>query len=169
MPTVEQIIQTLTTTVHQAHTLQAPQAHTYALGQLAQAHSQIHQWPQAEQLSQQALMVAQQHKLPNAAYQWSWQLAHILQQQHRTEQALDAYDQALAHVNTVRQDLLIASAEQPFLLQAQAEPPNLVGQAWETQLGISQRSIQLDRESIEDLQLTELGDYFEHTCMDRAS
>jgi large exoprotein involved in heme utilization and adhesion len=169
LPTVEQIIQTLTTTVHQAQTLQAPQAHTYALGQLAQAHSQMHQWPQAEQLSQEALMVAQQHKLPNAAYQWSWQLAQILQQQHRTEQALDAYDQALAHVNTVRQDLLIASAEQPFLLQAQAEPLAPIGQLWQVEPGIPQPSIQQAREPITDLQLTELRDYFEPTCTDRAS
>jgi CHAT domain-containing protein/large exoprotein involved in heme utilization and adhesion len=168
LPTIDNIIQTLTTTAHQAQTLQDPQTHTYVLGQLAQAHSQQHQWPQAQHFSQQALTLAQQHQLPSAAYQWSWQLGQILQQQHRTDQALDAYRQAIAHLSTIRQDLVVASSDRQFSFRDQVEPlyRQLVGLLLQPGLdqAIPQAHLTEARELIEDLQLAELNDYFQDAC-----
>jgi filamentous hemagglutinin family protein len=168
LPSLDRIIQTLTTTAHQAQTLQDPQAHTYALGQLAQAHSQIHQWSQAQHFSQQALTLAQQHQLPVAAYQWSWQLGQILEQQHRTDQALDAYRQAITHLNQVRQDLSVVSSDRQFSFRDQVEPlyRQVVALLLETEPGqsTSQSHLKEARDLIEDLQLAELNDYFQDAC-----
>ena len=71
------ISQNLAAAVKQARELPDPRAESYALGQLAALYEQTQQWQAAQDLTQQALILAQTSHAADIAYGWQWQLGRI--------------------------------------------------------------------------------------------
>ena len=87
--------------------------HAYELSQ---------QWPEAQQLTEQALTLARSLNAADIAYQWHWQLGRLLKQQGQREAALSAYRAAFAALQSLKQDLVAVSDDLQFSFRDSVEP-----------------------------------------------
>ena len=183
LPPLEAIAQTLAATATTAATLANAPAQTYALGQQARIYEQLHQWDKALALTYQALKISQQHPIPEASYQWLWQLGRVLSQQDRASEAIAAYREAINLLDRLRQDLAVTSANVQFSFRDRVEPVyrQLVSlllqpqDLLQPQHRLQPQNLSQDplippahlreaRQLIENLQLAEMNDYFQDNC-----
>lgn len=68
------IAQLLANAIQQARSLNDSRAEAYALGQLGHLYETLHQWSEAERLTQQALQITQLIQADDIAVSWQWQL-----------------------------------------------------------------------------------------------
>ncbi|NDJ21810.1 CHAT domain-containing protein [Nostoc sp. B(2019)] len=160
----------LATTVQQARTLQDPRAESYALGQLAGLYEQTQQWDTAQQLSQQALMLAQTTNASDIAYRWQWQLGRIFRQKgfkgNQKTDAISAYIEAVKTLQSIRRDLLATNPEMQFSFQEAVEPIYRELVELLVQPDASPENLLQAREVIEDLHLAQLENFFRSACLD---
>lgn len=168
--TSKAIAQLLATTVQQARTLQDRRAESYALGQLAGLYEQTQQWDAAQQLTQQALILAQTTHASEIAYRWQWQLGRILKQrgmkENRKTGAIAAYTEAVKTLQSIRRDLLATNPEVQFSFREAIEPVYRELVDLLVQPDASLENLQQAREVIEDLHFTELENFFRSACLD---
>jgi CHAT domain-containing protein len=164
------IAQLLATIVQQARTLQDLKAESYALGQLASLYEQTQQWDAAQQLTQQALTLAQTTSASDIAYRWQWQLGRILKQGgiegNRKTGAISAYTEAVKTLQSIRRDLLATNSEVQFSFREGVEPVYRELVELLVQPDASPENLQQAREVIEDLQFAELENFFRSACLD---
>jgi CHAT domain-containing protein len=160
------IAQLLANAVQQARVLNDSRAEAYALGQLGHLYETSRQWVEAEQLTQQALQLAQSIQADDIAVSWQWQLGRILKQQKRTAEAIAAYNQAVDTLSVLRGDLVAINPDAQFSFREQVEPiyRELVQLLLEN--APTQASLQRARSVIEALQLAELNNFFREACLD---
>lgn len=160
-PSWKEIAQALATSVRQTRSLGDQRAESYALGYLgglyAQVQNQLDDLSHAQDLTQQALILAQAIEAPDIAYQWQWQLGHLLKKQGDIKGAIAAYTQAVDTLQFLRSDLAATSSNIQFSFQQSVEPVyrqlvDLFLQSGE----ISQENLKQARAGIESLQLAEL-------------
>ncbi|MBD2066428.1 CHAT domain-containing protein [Leptolyngbya sp. FACHB-671] len=118
----DQVIGLLNTAVQQARKLEDSRAEAYALGVLGQVNERHQRWGEAENLTQEALFIAQQINVPDLAYRWQWQLGRLLKQRGEEERAIAAYQTAVENLNLVRNDLLSVDSEVQFSFRDDVEP-----------------------------------------------
>ena len=181
--TPETIEQILSRAVQQARVLKDPRAESYALGQLGSLYEQTQQWPTAQDLTQQALILAQTSNASDIAYGWQWQLGRILKHQADLaeasgslgggegesplrEQAIAAYTEAFETLQSIRKDLLATNPEIQFSFREGVEP--IYRELVELLLRSDTRpaNLQKAREVIEDLQLAKLENFFRSACLE---
>ncbi|MEM9219852.1 MAG: CHAT domain-containing protein [Cyanobacteria bacterium P01_F01_bin.150] len=98
------------------------------------------QWTDAKQLTDQAIVLAEQLQAPDLQYRWVWQLGRILQQDGGPansvqcyqpgqeaqvlykDDVLCAYDLAVQLLDTVRNDLLFINSDVQFSFRDNVEP-----------------------------------------------
>jgi CHAT domain-containing protein len=164
------IAQLLATTVQQARTLQDIRAESYALGQLASLYEQTQQSDAAQQLTQQALMLAQTTNASDIAYRWQWQLGRILKQKgikkNQRTGAIAAYTEAVKTLQSIRRDLLAINPEVQFSFREAVEPVYRELVELLVQPDASLENLQQAREVIEGLHLMELENFFRSACLD---
>ena len=123
----------LNTALNEAQELADSYAQAYALGNLAGLEEYFasvssqpksaQQWrEQAQQLTQQALLIVQPQGTPDAAYQWQWQLGRLLAGQGKREEAITAYESAAQTLDQVRRDLLTINSDVQFSFRDNVEP-----------------------------------------------
>lgn len=156
-PSWREIAQTLATTFRQARSIGDQRAESYALGYLGGLYAQTQQWSDAQDLTQQALTLAQTIKATDITYLWQWQLGHILRTQGDITGALFAYTETLNTLQSLRSDLSATSTNVQFSFRESVEPVyrqlvDLLLQSKE----ISQKNLKQAREVMEALQLAEL-------------
>jgi len=180
--------QLLATAVQQAQTLGDPRAESYALGSLGRLYEQTQQWSQAENLTRQALAIAQGISAQDIMYQWQWQLGRIFCR--NTEKcttptanfpgAIAAYTEAVKTLASLRSDLVAINPEVQFSFRESVEPiyRELVAlllhpDATDEQQGSnspspipSQNNLKQAREVIESLQLAQLENFFRAVCLE---
>ena len=149
--------QLLATAVQQARSLGDQRAESYALGYLGALYEQTQNQRDAQDLTQQALMLAQAIQAPDIAYQWQWQLGHLLRTQGDTKGAIAAYTEAVNTLQSLRRDLAATSPNVQFSFQESVEPVyrqlvDLLLQSDQT----SQKNLEQARDEIQALQLAEL-------------
>lgn len=149
--------QLLATAVQQARSLGDQRAESYALGYLGALYEKTQNQPDAQDLTQQALMLAQAIQAPDIAYQWQWQLGHLLRTQGDTKGAIAAYTEAVNTLQSLRRDLAATSPNVQFSFQESVEPVyrqlvDLLLQSDQT----SQKNLEQARDEIQALQLAEL-------------
>lgn len=105
-----------------ANTLNDPRLKSQAYGTLGKLYLRSQQQEDAMQVLKQALNLAQANKDDSLAYQWSWHIAQIHQQQGRQTQALTAYDTSIQHLEQVRTQLISATSDLQFSYQESVEP-----------------------------------------------
>ena len=162
--------QLLATAVQQAKSLGDQRAQAYALGNLGKLYEQTQQWSSAQNLTQQALLLAQSINAPDIAYLWQWQLGRLLKLQGNTQGAIASYDEAVKTLQTLRYDLVAVNPDVQFSFREQVEPVyrqfvDLLLQQSGTS-SPSQKNLQKAREAIESLQLAELNNFFRQACLD---
>ncbi|MBE9189962.1 CHAT domain-containing protein [Gloeocapsopsis crepidinum LEGE 06123] len=169
IPSWLEIGKLLATAVQEAKDLQDPRAISYALGNLGGLYEQTQQWTSAQELTQQALVLAQGINALDISYRWQWQLGRLLQAQGNTEKAIAAYDDSVQSLQTLRYDLVAINPDVQFSFQEEVEPVyrelvSLLLQSNGTQP--SQQNLQKARQTIESLQLAELNNFFRAACLD---
>ncbi len=68
----------------------------------------------SQNLTQQALLLAQAITAPDIAYQWEWQMGRILAAQTKDERAIAFYQMAVESLKSVRSDLLSINSDVQF-------------------------------------------------------
>ncbi|MBD2692072.1 CHAT domain-containing protein [Anabaena catenula] len=160
----------LATAFQQAKSLNDQKAQSYALGYLGGLYEQIPQWSNAQELTEQALQLAQAINAPDVAYQWQWQLGRILKAQGVIKPATDAYKIAFTTLKSLRSDLVAINTDIQFSFRETVEP---VYREYvelllnpDTSTEPSQEQLKQARQVIESLQLAELDNFFRSACLE---
>ncbi|WP_348251617.1 MULTISPECIES: CHAT domain-containing protein [Leptolyngbya] len=159
------IATSLAIAVQQSEALGDPRTQSYAIGSLGSVYEQTEQWKEAEQLTNRALALAQQINAGDIAYRWQWQLGRILnRQKNRSDDAILAYQQAVATIKSLRADLAASSPDVQFSFRVAIEP--IHRQLVSLLLKSNQKErLQSARKVIEALQLVELDNFFREACL----
>jgi CHAT domain-containing protein len=178
MNQINQIDEVLKTAIFQAKKLGDngdKKAESYALGTLGRLYENEDQ-QLAQDFTQQALNLAPTYNYPELAYQLSWQLGRIYQEQGDRQKAIAAYTNAYDTLQSIRGDLAAISSEVQFSFRESVEPVyrELVNLLLEDaqqlkesgkQEELQTRMVQV-REVIESLQLAELNNFFRDACVE---
>jgi CHAT domain-containing protein len=162
-PSSQEIAQILATAVQQARTLKDRTAESYALGQLGGLYELTKQLSTAQDLTQQALLLAEEIQAPDIRYQWEWQLGRLLEKQGNRKKAIAAYEEAVKTLKSVRSDLLAINSEVQFSFRENVEPIHrkLVDLLLRTEGNSqpSQENLKQAIEVIDSLRLAELENF----------
>ncbi|MBE8967855.1 CHAT domain-containing protein [Nostocales cyanobacterium LEGE 12452] len=166
--TPEAIAQICARALQQAQDLADKRAESFALGTLGSVYEQTKQWSIAQNLTKQALFVAETINAPDIAYLWHWQLGRLLKQQGEIESAIASYDTAIGELQTLRSDLVVMNRNVQFSFKESVEPVyresvELLLQFQQTHP--SELTLDKARQRIEALQLAELDDFFREACI----
>lgn len=151
--------------IQEAENLSDRQAQSYALGYLGGLYEQTDQWSIAQDLTQQALQIAQAINAPHIAYQWQWQLGRILKAQGAIEQATSAYEVAFTTLKSLRSDLVAINSDIQFSFRETVEPVYREYVQLLLNPEPSQEQLKQARQVIESLQLAELDNFFRSACL----
>ncbi len=155
----------LATAIEEAENLSDRQAQSYALGYLGGLYEQTQQWSNAEDLTQQALQIAQAINAPHIAYQWQWQLGRILKAQGAIKSATSAYEVAFTTLKSLRSDLVAINSDIQFSFREAVEPVYREYVQLLLNSEPSQQQLKQARQVIESLQLAELDNFFRSACL----
>lgn len=161
-----EIAKRLTIAMQDARSLRDPRSESQAIGQLGRLYEQTQQFKEAQTLTQKALSLAQQSNAADIAYQWQWQAGRLYRQQGERENAIAAYREAIAQLQSVRADLVAVNPDLQFSFRESVEPVyrELVNLLVEPETP-SQRDLQQARETIEALQVAELENFLRSACL----
>lgn len=163
-PSWTEIAQTFATATQVARSIGDRRTQSYAQGYLSGLYAQVQTQPDAQSLTyaqdltQQALTLAQSIKATDIAYLWQWQLGYIRKIQGDKIGALAAYNQAVETLQSLRSDLIATSRNVQFSFQERVEPVyrQLVNLLLQTDQVLGQKNLKQAREVIEALQVAEL-------------
>ncbi len=166
--TPKAIAQICAIALQQAQDLADKRAESFALGTLGSVYEQTKQWSIAQNLTQQALIIAQTINAPDIAYRWHWQLGRLLKQQGEIKSAINAYDTAVSELQILRSDLVVVNPDVQFSFRESVEPVyresvELLLQFQQTDP--SEATLDKARQRIEALQLAELDNFFREACI----
>ncbi|WP_228052322.1 CHAT domain-containing protein [Nodosilinea sp. LEGE 07298] len=168
---VETAARLLAQAIQHSIALQDTRAEAYAQGYLGHAYEISQQWPEALQLTEQALNLAQSLNAADIAYQWHWQLGRLLNQQGQQEAALPAYRAAFTGLQSLKQDLVNLSDDLQFSFRDSVEPVYrelvdlLLQPAPQAGLPPAARLAEA-RSVLEALQIAELNNFFRTACLE---
>ncbi|PSM45595.1 hypothetical protein C7Y66_29495, partial [Chroococcidiopsis sp. CCALA 051] len=164
------IAQLLATAVHQSRSLGDKRAEAYAVGSLGSLYEQNRQWQNAQEVTEQALILSQAVNAPDITYRWQWQLARLLRTQGDTPGAIATYREAVKTLKALRNDLVAVNPEIQFNFRDEVEPVyrELVALLLSGQKSgeTPQQNLAQARETIEALQLAELDNFFREACIE---
>ncbi|NEO77308.1 CHAT domain-containing protein [Moorena sp. SIO4G3] len=149
-----------------ARNLGYKRAEAEAIGNLGTLYENQSRLDEAQDLTEKALLIAQEIQAPDLAYQWQWQLGRILNLKEDKKGARAAYSQSVQTLKYIRSDLVAISSDIKFGFRERVEPVyrELVGLLLEP--NASQENLKQARDVIESLQLAELDNFFRDACLD---
>lgn len=147
------------------HRLQA-----YARGYLGQVYEQSARYPEALQLTREAVFNSQGEL--DLLYRWEWQRGRILLAQNELSQAETAYRQALEYLQPIRSGLTVGQRNAAEVFYDRIRPVYfgladvLLRRAKQTQ-NAKQKTAWLEQAigTVEKLKVVELQDYFQDECV----
>lgn len=153
---IEELNNLLNIALQEAEDLGDAKLKAYALGTIGKIYEYQENWQQAQAFTQAALDLSSP---PELAYQWQWQIGRILKQS--PEQALPFYEKAVDNLKLLRRDLISLNPDVQFNFRDQIEPVyrQYVDLLLKTE-NPSQKNLITARNTIEDLQLAELDNFF---------
>jgi CHAT domain-containing protein len=106
-----------------ADSINDQRAGSFALGELGHLAECQANWETAAALTQKASLAATEGLSSNdSLYLWQWQTARINRQQGSLEQALTSYEQAVATLDSIRTEILVADQDVQFDFRDTVEP-----------------------------------------------
>lgn len=170
IPNLVDIEQYLNHTLEQAKSLEYMRAQSYIFGLQGQIKEESHDWKNALNYTQQALILSQNLNAPEVIYLWQWQLGRINQVLGDRSKAIAHYSRAVELLKSLSQDLAAIDPDVQYSFSNSVEPVyrGLVSLLLETDSGteVSQANLKGGREVIESLQLAELNNFFREACLD---
>lgn len=160
------VAQLLVNAIKQSKTLNITRTEAEALGVLGNLYERHQQWQEATQITEQALIKAQNINARELAYQWQWQLGRIHKAQGNTESAIAAYTQATDSLQALRSDLVAISSDIQYSFRQEIEPVYRELAVLLLQPKASQADLNQARLVIESLQVAELDNFFRDACLD---
>lgn len=170
--------QQLSQAIQESRLLHDSRGQSYGLGQLAQLYERAEQWDAAQQLTQQALTLAQspEESLDGRDLRalWQWQLGRILDKLGQQAEAIALYRDTVSLLDELRLDLVSFDPELQFSYRQQIEPVYLglvrllleVADTSQPANVGQQRAIQEAQRTLLALRLTELNNFFRETCLE---
>ncbi|ODH02054.1 CHAT domain-containing protein [Nostoc sp. KVJ20] len=167
---LKDIAKELIIALQQAQSLGDQRAESYALGYLGWLYEENQQFSEALALTQKALFQAQAIQATDVAYQWQWQLGHILKAQGDIKGAIAAYDVATASLQSLRFEINALNSQMQFSFREKVEPVyrqlvELLLQNQGNSEFIKNNNLQKARTTIESLQLAELENFLQEACL----
>lgn len=109
-------------------------AESFALGTLGRLYEQMGQLERSMELTRQAQRAAEGVNAADSLYRWQWQIGRLLKATGQPERAIAAYEQAIATLQTIRSDLILANQDLQFDFRDSVEPVyrELIGLLLET-------------------------------------
>lgn len=164
-----------------AQQIQDYRATSFAAGELGHLYECEQDYPNALLFTQEAEIAADQAlQSPDSLYLWQWQTGRILKAQGQIEQAIAAYDKAIATLEKIRGDILTADRDIQFDFRDAVEP--IYRQLAELRLNQTPQSEVIPPEDVDtaanvgvaltvldSLRLAELQNYFGDECVILAS
>jgi CHAT domain-containing protein len=146
---------------------------SYSLGYTGEIYEGLGWLSDAIELTRRALFVAQTSDEPSVLYLWQWQLGRILAAQGKTDEAIEAYHDALQTLGAFRADLINITAQSgrpafretfepvslelaDLLLRRAAATPDRAAK---------QSDLRRARATVEQFRAAELEDYFKDECV----
>ncbi|MBW4630397.1 MAG: CHAT domain-containing protein [Iphinoe sp. HA4291-MV1] len=121
-PSSQEIEQMIATAIQQTRSLKDRKAESYALGQLGELYELTEKSSKAQNLTQQALLLAEEIQAPDVRYRWEWQLGRLWEKQGDKKRAIAAYKDAFNSLKFVRNDLLTIDPDVQFSFRENVEP-----------------------------------------------
>jgi len=160
------VAQILANSVKQAKAIGNKRGESYGLGILGGLYEQNKQWQEAQNLTQQALLIAQGINASDIAYRWQWQLGRLLKVKGNIQEAIAAYDAAVSTLQSLRKDFVSVNQQVQFNFRDSVEP--IYRQSVQLLLqesGEGKPDLDKVRQRIEALQLAELDNFFREACL----
>jgi CHAT domain-containing protein/tetratricopeptide (TPR) repeat protein len=165
-----QVSKLLATAIGQARTIKDTRGEAQAIGSLGHLYELTAQYGEAQKLTQQALMIAENLPAPDIAYRLNWQLGRILTATNpeNTNSAIAAYRQAVGHLKSLRNDLNAIDADLQFSFRDSVEPVyrELVALLLKDGGKSLPTNLSAARDLIESLQVAELENFLRQGCLD---
>ncbi len=168
---VQQKAKTLEKAIAIAKKIGDQRAESFGLGALGKVYEQTGNLAIALQLTQQAVLSAQQANAGDSLYRWQAQIGRIYQANGQTELAVLSYQEAIATLQSIRSDLVAASKDLQFDLRDSVEPvyrEQIALLLNQSQSGNSQSKISAALQVLELLQLNEVQNFFGDECVEVA-
>lgn len=162
----EDIAQILANSVKQAKAIGDQRGESYGMGILGKLYEQNNQWQEAQNLTQQALAIAQGINASDIAYLWQWQLGRLLKVKGDIQGAIASYDAAVSTLQSLRRDLVSVNQQIQFNFRDSIEP--IYRQSVQLLLqesGQGKPNLDKVRQRIEALQIAELDNFFREACL----
>ncbi|WP_309734815.1 CHAT domain-containing protein, partial [Chamaesiphon sp. OTE_75_metabat_556] len=159
----------LTTAIARSRTIKDRRSEAQAIGTLGSLYQLIGQDRSAKQLTEQALIIAESLPAPDLAYRLHWQLGRIITKiDPQDPRAIIAYQQAVRHLKTLRNDLSASEADLQFSFRDSIEPVyrELVDLLLKKDDKTIANNLATARDLIESLQVAELENYLRQGCLD---
>lgn len=159
-----------------AQTLNNRRAESFALGELGHLYECQTNYTRALELTRQAQWAADQDlQARDSLYLWQWQAGRIFKAQNKQQDAIQSYEEAIATLKSIQDDILVASREIRFDFRDTVEP--IYRQLVDLRLGQEQPSVVIKPENdrqkninqaldtLDALKLAELQNYFGNDCV----
>ena len=146
---------------------------SYALGYRAELYKMDGKPDEALALSRHAAVLAQEVKSNDVLFRWQWQIARILALQKKREQAITAYESAVATLQNVRHDMALHFGNTNYRSSFRDAAGSIYFELADLLLQRAnsdktdaeiQKDLLLARDTAEDLKEAELEDYFQDDC-----
>jgi CHAT domain-containing protein/lipopolysaccharide biosynthesis regulator YciM len=105
-----------------ARSVKDKRAESFAVGTLGQIYELKQQYDEALTLTRQAQFLAQSVNAADSLYRWQWQSGRVFAATGQVQAAIAAYEQAIATLQAIRSDLIIASKDLQFDFRDSIEP-----------------------------------------------
>jgi len=164
---VARIDQHLTTAYEQAQALGDPRGAAFALGTFGKFYETIGSLDQSQEMSEEALLLAQQINATDMTYLWQWQLGRVHKAKGDREKAIASYSSAIDTLQLLRRDLVSVNPDVQFSFRDSIEPLHreLVSLLLDPDVDPSPAELEKARKTIESLQLAELDNFFREACL----
>ncbi|MBD2103733.1 CHAT domain-containing protein [Leptolyngbya sp. FACHB-261] len=172
--TEPQAIELLSKATAIAQRIQDRRSESFALGKLGHIYECRQDYTKALELTRQAQWAADQNLLAkDSLYLWEWQAGRIFKAQNRQPEAIQAYEQAVNTLETIRGDILIASRDLQFDFRDTVDPiyrdlaELRLSRALLPSVSAKDRTQELSSvlNTIDSLKLAELQNYFGNDCV----
>ncbi len=126
---------------------------------------------QALELSEQASILARQMNVDDLMLQIEWRKGRIYQRQGRDDYALTAFGKAVDHIQAIRMDIPVEYEDGKSSFRETMEPiylgyaHHLLKKSGKQEDEAKQRTLQLARQTIEQIKQTELEDFLGGRCL----
>ncbi|MDD2759361.1 MAG: CHAT domain-containing protein [Methylomonas sp.] len=154
---------------------QHPRLSAESLDGLAQLYEDQQRMEDASILNQQAIQFAKRVNARDLLLQLEWRQGRLFNHLHRTDQALSAYQLAVEHIESIRQDIPVEYTHGQSSFRATLEPiylglADLLLQQARQQSGEQKnQSLRRARETVELIKQSELEDYLGGRCSVRSN